>query len=206
MDQYNLGYVLINLIQAEYPGGMMQFTHDGGMIGVVPVEDTCLIYLPELPEKFKERIDLVNETGNLNIQIVTDLNFEDMEGAEINAALNEALVAVREQFSLNCLLINPGRLILMITIPNVSYPMTDLETIAGIILSKVPNIKRGLIICDKEILPFASMHTTTPTVKDIPVIAVEKANRIEAITPDVITDLRILLNQDMDVNDIIKNL
>ena len=85
MDR-TIGLYVQTLIQARFPGGLKQFTEDGGLIGVAPgAREELLVYHADLPAAIREAIAQVAEKAQLLPRFVTTLNFQgqDIEDVQV---------------------------------------------------------------------------------------------------------------------------
>jgi hypothetical protein len=75
-----IGLYVQTLIQARFPGGLAQFTEDGGLIGVAPgAREELLVYHPDLSAALREAIAQVADKAKLLPRFVTTLNFQGQD-------------------------------------------------------------------------------------------------------------------------------
>jgi hypothetical protein len=199
MNPNNFGQYILMIINSNFPGGLIAFDESGGKVSTITFEeDSALIYHPEMPAEFVAKIEALNRNTNFNINLVSDYNFKDMPIEDIISELNHIAKDVIEKYQIDFILFNPiNPLILYVTLPEIFISENDINDIAKIIITRLPSLVRGIIKVGELYFPFSPQDVYKQ-------IKIEPERHVP--TSEDITDLKILLNNSQDVNDVIKNL
>jgi hypothetical protein len=193
----------------NFPGGAAAFTETGGLVCEVPFEENgILLYHPNIPKEFEEKITDYNERyhmpGAVKIYIVHDYNFKGMESSEIAEKITEVVDIIGARFKVSMILVSLANpLVLNVLVPSSVLTNEEIKDICDTFRSHIPNLIRGILtLSDGRKFPFSDEETYL--VRNEEVKSTEPDRGV--ITDDAITDLKIALSGDLDVNDIIERL
>lgn len=200
MDANVIGSIVTTFIHSCYPGGSVKFSDDGGMVAHLPGDDEyhVVLFVPDMPDVFKEAIDIFNNKGVVRIKVVTEVNFKDCSPNEAFGRINSVVHSLSKEYDIP-LLVNPTNpLLLTVLIPSDIEDVEVLEDIKDRLIH-IDGLLRACLIVNGE-----AHLIQGEVVNDTPKISLEPDRR--KITDEDITDLRIILSGDVDVNDIINSL
>ncbi len=149
---------VLSYIDRTYTGGMEQFQKDGGAVCYLP-EPTDIVYVihPNLPEAMKN--NLVGMYGP-SIKFGTKWNFEgasEEQYREIQNVLDDIL----NQLNLGPVGTSVNPAVLIIAAPNLTKDDKRIEKLVKII-STMPSVERGCIICKNGYVPFDGTASDKP--------------------------------------------
>jgi len=203
MNDFIGGHTIITFLGAKYPGGAQGFTDDGGIICATPEKELFLMYHPNPPDNFLKDIKEFNKNG-VTIKMVKSINFEQDTVDDITNQMGEITKKIGEELNLNRVFVAVSPLILIVTIPEV-VEASVAELVAEIFLENLNGLERGYVITPEHLIPFERDEQYIPT-NDNSITTKEIVEPAKRITDDDILNLKISLNQDMDVNDFINSL
>jgi len=200
--QLNLCQQIAAIIQQGYTGGIRQFRVDGGMLDVLPTDKRdIVIYHPSLPEGLKKALTEFGERIQTPIIVSDRLNFVGLEPEEIQAGMERL---VQED-----LLGKGDRCAFMVDAVSFNLfidtdlPQQDVDGIVEAIKAKVPGVVRGVVATTKS----STMFEVDSQVETKRVVVLnDRPQRDRPIGQDDLVNLKIVLHDNVDVMDLIKNL
>lgn len=181
MDKNQFGASVLLFIETNFPGGTVEFNQQGGIVSLSPFNDDILIYLPDMPEMFRDKIKTFNTDNNFKIIIRDTLNFTGVDPID---QVNNVCIKIKDKYQTSIILFNMMNPLIFI----VSIPFTVLsdEAVDDIlkILSEIKDVVSGCLDVGGVTYAFSS----------------------EVIDDKAIRDIRATLANDLDVLEFIKML
>lgn len=187
--------ILHLVIQMKYPGGLERFLKEGGAIDAS--RDTLYVYHPNPPEELKKLLE--GAPDEVNLKLVNTLNFEGV-------APDQALSELKEVFDSQM----TGSISYGVKASNVLISITMWGP--GICAEKAQDIIEKVVRGVSGIVRMAVDYGTETLTYEKPenyesgCLVEERPARSQPITKDDLTNLKIVLEQAKDVDDIIKDL
>lgn len=196
MDSNELGSSVLIFIETNFPGGIAEFTQQGGVVSGSVNEDVILIYHPDMPEKFAACLRAFNDENDIKFLIVDKVNFSGMSPQVIMDSLYEVTEGIKSTYHIEVILFNMmNPLMLFVSIPFATISDEVLEDIISS-LSMVKGVVRGCVVIG------GVMHEFSTSDKPAPVKEPERG----AITDKTVEDIKATLANDLDVLEFIKML
>jgi hypothetical protein len=198
MDSNQFGSSILIFIETNFPGGLVGFTQQGGLVCASPFDsDSILIYHPEMPEQFVECINAFNSNDNIKFIVLDDINFPGVDPKTIMTQLYGAGNEIKDRYQIPVVLFNPMcPLLLMISIPLVTLSVDIISDILNIFSSKVDGVVRGCLNVGGVPYLFSSSKESIPKTEP------ERGD----ITAKTVADIKATLANDLDVLEFIKML
>jgi hypothetical protein len=196
MDSNQFGASALIFLETYFPGGVVAFTQQGGLVSSSSNEDTILIYHPEMPEKFTQRLNAFNDENDIKFLILDKINFSGMQPQTIMTQLYRAAEEIKATYQIQVILFNPmNPLMLYVTIPFSTVSDEVAEDIISI-FSKVEGVVRGCVNIGGVMHKFSASNNPAP---------VQEPDR-DTITAKTVADIKATLANDLDVLEFIKML
>lgn len=211
MDKEQRGSMILTFLEVNFPGGIAAFTETGGLISEIPFEENgVLLYHPQMPQSLIEKIEGNNDRshmpGAVKIFVVHDYNFKGMEPSEIGEKLQEVMEILGSRYKIPMMLVNlSNSLVFNIILPMTVLNHEEINDFCETFTDHIPSLVRGILILnDGSKYPFSNEGTYRVDTQQRELKSMESERGV--ITQDAITDLKIALSDDLDVNDIIERL
>ena len=182
MDKNQFGSSVLLFIETHFPGGTVEFTQQGGLISLSPFNDDILIYHPDMPEMFKDKIKTFNTDNNFKIIIRDTLNFTGVDPID---QINDVCIKIKDKYQTSVILfsmIDP--LMFIVSIPHTVLSDEAVDDILKI-LSEIKDVVSGCLAVRGVTYAFSS-------------------DRV--IDDKAIKDIKATLANDLDVLEFIKML
>lgn len=209
MDREQRGSMILTFLEVNFHGGVASFTETGGLLSEVPFEkNSVLLYHPNLPKELEEKIKFNNDhshiPGVVKIIVVHDYNFKGMEPSDISEKISEVVGILESKYKVPVTLVNlSNSLVLNIFLPMTTLNNEEINDFCETFTNHIPSLVRGiLILSDESKYPFSNEGAYRVESRELKSMEPER----EVITNDAITDIKIALSGDVDVNDIIERL
>lgn len=175
---------IIEIVAAEYEGGLEKFREEGGQFVLVPaLIPILMIGHPGLSESLRKRLDNLKEK-KVSIKYVRTLNFEGMERAEVEDILKRLFDD--GSFNIGCdINIAVNKLAVIFGVVQ-SHPAQESINSLKSLLKRIPGLVRGCVIHD-GIVDWVELE------KPVQSISVEAPIREKVICDDDILNLKIAL-------------
>ena len=205
MDPNIIGNLITLFIDAHFPGGTAEFTEQGGIASYSPghVKDAVVIWHPDLPDSFLDDIEHHNQISSIQIVISNGYNFMNMSRSQIIDMLSGVVEGICKKYNVKNMVFNPmNPLVFFATIPDMTLDQTVIDMIVKDLSDNIPEVIRGVLYVNNRHHIFGSQEQYVRKTKKRVQLEEARGN----ITEDTLTDLKILLSNDCDVNDFINNL
>lgn len=192
------GPTFLSALQSLYPGGLMQFKQEGGLIAFPPTGDSDVIIVHPEPEALRKIIEST-QVKALNIRVVEEMNFSNSHHLKINEEILRMVNRMEQLFTL----IGEDFRQLRVTLDvNPVYIAVSINSSKKAIIEQA---KRVLEELEDTVRSFIVTPSKCIKVKDTDVVLLSDLLKVEtdrkAISYDDITNLKIGLSQIDNVED-----